>query len=81
MSLAGFIVDQRTEFGVPHALTCRALGVASRGSTSGGTGHRPGGAAAGRAGRGGAAAFEASGGCTARRGCTLICARRAGRSA
>jgi len=23
--LAGFVVDQRTEFGVPHALTCRAL--------------------------------------------------------
>jgi len=25
--LAGFVVDQRTEHGVPHALTCRALQV------------------------------------------------------
>ncbi|HEX2805980.1 MAG TPA: IS3 family transposase [Kineosporiaceae bacterium] len=27
MILAGFVVDQRTEFGVPHAVTCRALQV------------------------------------------------------
>ena len=27
MSLAGFIADQRTEFGVPHAVACRALRV------------------------------------------------------
>ncbi|MEU8928113.1 IS3 family transposase, partial [Kitasatospora sp. NPDC048545] len=27
MTLAGFIADQRTEHGVPHTITCRALGV------------------------------------------------------
>ena len=38
MSVASFVAAQRTEHGVPHALTCRALELASRGSTSGATG-------------------------------------------
>jgi putative transposase len=28
MSVASFIASQRTEYKVPHALSCRALGVA-----------------------------------------------------
>jgi len=27
MSVASFVASQRTEHGVPHALSCRALGV------------------------------------------------------
>lgn len=43
MSLAAFIADQRTSHDVPWAVSCRALGCRSRGSTSGTTvpPHRP----------------------------------------
>ena len=41
MSVASFIASQRTEHGVPHAKSLPgAGGSASRGSTSGATGHR-----------------------------------------
>ena len=40
MSVASFVAAQRTDYGVPHVIACRALGVRRRGSTSGATAHR-----------------------------------------
>ena len=55
VSLAGFIADQRTDHGVPHALTCRALQVSQSWFLQvAGPAADAGGAAAGRAGRRGA---------------------------
>ena len=45
--MASFVAAQRTEHGVPHAVACRALELASRGSTSGVTGRRRGASSAG----------------------------------
>ena len=42
MSVASFVAAQRTDHGVPHVITCRALELSGRGSTSGATGRRPG---------------------------------------
>jgi hypothetical protein len=37
MSVASFVAAQRTEFGVPHALTCRALELSESWFLSGAT--------------------------------------------
>jgi hypothetical protein len=41
VSVARFIASQRTEHGVPHAVSCRALDVSEYCSTSGTTGSPP----------------------------------------
>jgi hypothetical protein len=40
VSVARFIADQRTNYRVPHTITCALLGCRPRGSTSGSTARR-----------------------------------------